>query len=119
MQRLFSMFPRGGPGAGLLLLRVSVAASIYFPGAGEPHWAVSALLLVVATGFLAGIATPVLCLASIALMLALFWMDVRLSGLASAALSLQSIALLLLGPGAYSVDARLYGRRIVEVERRR
>lgn len=82
------------------------------------HWIFAALALALGIGFLAGLVTPLLCLASVALILAMGCMSERVSLLAATAPVLQLFALLLLGPGAYSIDARLYGRRIVEVGRR-
>jgi uncharacterized membrane protein YphA (DoxX/SURF4 family) len=117
MQRLYSMFPRGGPGAGLLLLRVSAVASLHILSPADMHWVPWLLALVLGFGLVAGLMTPLVCLAGMALVLALGYLSARVPLPAAVVLVLQLLALLLLGPGGYSVDARLFGRRIVDVGR--
>ena len=114
MQRLFSMFPPGLPGIGLLLLRSSVAIALLLEGYGhrQPLWIQAGTMLLSITLF-AGYATPIA--AGVGLLFhGLIWLT---SGGGSAALvsivSLDITALALLGPGAYSVDASLFGRRLV------
>ena len=105
------MFPSGAPGAALLLLRLSVAASLLLDVAGHPPTLVfwGALLLV----FLlcAGLATPVA-----AVLACLFEILLFAAGPSNFPLlvsALVAIALALLGPGAWSVDARMFGRRVI------
>ena len=114
MQRLFSMFPPGLPGIGLLLLRSSVAIALVLEGYDhrQPGWIPAAAILLSIPLF-AGYVTPIA--AGVGLLFhGLIWLT---SGGGSAALlsivSLDILALALLGPGAYSVDASLFGRRIV------
>ena len=116
MQRLFSMFPPGWPGIGLLSLRSSVAIALmaenYGHRQGLPGWIQGAVILLSLTLF-AGYLTPIA--AAIGLLLhSLIWFK---SGGSSAAVaiivSLEMLAVALLGPGAYSVDAYRFGRRIV------
>ena len=113
------MFPAGRPGIGLLLLRVSVAAGFFLGesvhAAGNiarPDVVVRAVLDA-ALGL--GLLTPLTALASC--MLAI--VDITRLGVAHAPVALMTmvnaIALGLLGPGAYSVDARLFGRRVLVV----
>lgn len=115
LQRLFSTFPAGLPGFALLLLRVSVAAAAFQSSCGyDSHrspWAIfgmTLLALALCTGFL----TPIVALLAVGVQL------MRISGaLHSAAPSLVAIlvtlALAMLGPGAYSIDARRFGRRVL------
>ena len=112
------MFPRGGHGAGLVLLRVSTIASLPALASGHSHWAVTALIAGLAIGLLLGFMTPAVSALSIASMLFTLVLAARPPDPGSVMLLLQSIALILLGPGAYSMDARMYGRRIIDVERR-
>jgi uncharacterized membrane protein YphA (DoxX/SURF4 family) len=117
MQRLFSMFPAGWPGVALLLLRVALSANLVH-GVIEVHgnlsaaW-VMALLATVAIALCVGLFTPVTA-ALCALIEIVIW---HLSSGTIAALHvcaiLVAVALAMLGPGAYSLDARLFGRRQV------
>ena len=59
MQRLFSMFPPGLPGIGLLLLRSSVAIALLLEGYGHrPGW-IPAAAIVLSITLLAGYVTPI------------------------------------------------------------
>ena len=124
MQRLFSMFPLGGPGIGLLLLRVSVAATFVLmlanrTGVSSFH-SLFAGALVVSLCLTVGVLTPYLSfVVCVYALLNLAGTHNRVDGLMSASLILNAAALALLGPGAYSVDARLFGRRVVVVPPRR
>ena len=116
------MFPPGGPGTGLLVLRISVAATFVLIAATQtgmssihPLFAGALLIgLCLAIGFLTPYLSAVVCVYALAnLFRASAHLDVLV--LASASLLLNSAALALLGPGAYSIDARLFGRRVVVV----
>jgi uncharacterized membrane protein YphA (DoxX/SURF4 family) len=112
------MFPPGLPGLALLLLRASVAVALLLDNHAHrdalPAWVQGAAILislVVSVGYL----TPIVAAAALALH-ALVWIAVG-AGIDAAAvtiiLSLDAVALALLGPGAYSVDSRRFGRRLV------
>jgi putative oxidoreductase len=123
LQRLFSMFPNGLPGAGLLLLRLVCAVFVIsgavttILGASPTHViilqsvAVAAALLA-----LAGLWTPV---AGLVIVLIELWC--ALSGTRgienSILLATLGAALAALGPGAHSIDARLYGRKRIEIDK--
>jgi hypothetical protein len=121
VQRLFTMFPSGGPGLALFLLRIGVAGGIWeqalqggFPGVAQLAGmsAVSALLV-------AGYATPLAAVVAAAVQMMRLLDTWRLGALIPADFILAAIhatpalSLALLGPGAFSIDARLFGRKIV------
>lgn len=131
LQRLFSTFPSGRPGIGLLLLRAALGAIAVLLGAlylsGVSHhsvlvWSISAILLLSGAGLIVGFMTP---LASLLVALCVF--AILLSWIPAppiASLSVLFVALLmvvtavglaLLGPGAFSVDGRLFGRREIVI----
>jgi len=124
MRRLFSTFAGGLPGAGLVVMRLaativliarSIAALHAGPALAPAAWPV--LQFVLALLLAAGLWTPVsgilLVLNEVARLLA--HTDDPWANLLLAALGL---ALTLLGPGAWSVDARLFGWRRIEVRHR-
>jgi hypothetical protein len=122
VQRLFATFPDGQPGAALLLLRLSLAGILAFHSAaiwqGPP--AVWETLICAGVGALLaiGLFTPFVAITgAIVGALSLFlWNggDVVAGGFVLVVM----VALGMLGAGAYSVDARMYGRREVVVPTR-
>jgi hypothetical protein len=117
MQKLFSMFPRGAPGSALLLLRLFAGAvSIsHAVAAGSARNEVLVWVLVVcALALVAGFITPIAAVL-VALIEAIgLHADSMQMALHSFAPIVISVALALLGPGAYSIDARLFGRRLMD-----
>jgi uncharacterized membrane protein YphA (DoxX/SURF4 family) len=127
LQKLFSSFPEGWPGIGLLLLRITVGLGAILealfamsrPGAAAvPGWsmvvATVVLGLVLLIGFLTPFASTLAALGDITLGVFCHVAGVpgeydQLTGIAYHAS--MSIALLMLGPGAFSLDALLFGRR--------
>lgn len=116
VQRLFSMFPPGWPGIGLVLLRASVAIALLLQDyahrqglSGGMHGAV----ILLSTALCAGFFTPIA--AALALLFhGLIWSTLAGGSVGGAIItSLDTIALALLGPGAYSVDSYRFGRRVV------
>lgn len=117
VQKLFSMFPAGAPGIALLLLRLSLAAMPFIDPAGRVLWPASIWLSVVsvlaALAVTAGFFTPILALICGALKVyALIDTGHGIAPLIVLAL-LLSFAVAMLGPGAYSLDAKMFGRRVV------
>lgn len=111
------MFPEGGPGAGLLLLRLAVASSLLlYPSGGT---VTQVLLILTALGLCVGVVTPVLA-AAYGLLHLHSLLTLSDAFLPQAGISLlTAIALALLGPGAHSLDARLFGRRVVTLPPRK
>jgi uncharacterized membrane protein YphA (DoxX/SURF4 family) len=121
LQRLFPMFPHGWPGRGLLLLRLGVVAILIHDGIrslmGAPQSESIALQVVAAiTGvfLLVGLWTPV---AGAIVASSEIW--IVLTGTthpqSTILLATQGIALAFLGPGSLSIDARLFGRKRLNI----
>jgi uncharacterized membrane protein YphA (DoxX/SURF4 family) len=126
LQRLFSTFPGRWPGVGLLLLRVVVGVTAGIQGgtflvnAAAPAVTTRAVaMLAIASGasLVVGFFTPgATALAGLSLVILAGALPGPAAGLfldrpGALSLSLVAVALMLLGPGALSIDARLFGRR--------
>jgi hypothetical protein len=120
------MFPQGGPGIGLLLLRIATAGMLALNltnqfnfSSNALYWFTVSLISLISLGLLLGFLTSILtiiaCLAAIANLL---FTDQRLDEVYILRI-LTSAALFFLGPGAYSVDARLFGLRVTVVPPRK
>jgi putative oxidoreductase len=100
LQRLFSTFANGWPGKGLLLQRVATTAALIhcgIAGLREAHQFASIALQIIAAGaVLSRPADP--------------WIPIMLATLGA--------ALAMLGPGAWSIDARLFGRKHIDISKR-
>jgi len=125
LHRLFSAFPAGFPGIGLLLLRVVVGATLVGHGVLCLLSSERVTLLVLVSfavlslsgvclliGFLTPILSLLACLENLGI--AFSWFPLQLlspfeSKLALAPVIAISAAIALLGPGAFSLDARLFG----------
>jgi len=111
------MFPAGAAGWGLLLLRVCAAGMLVrncTAGATAPiaTWEIAGVSLN-AGGLCVGAFTPLVCSAS-ALMQAFLVVRAHEADPFQFAFSFCVItSLFLLGPGAFSVDSRLFGRRLI------
>jgi putative oxidoreductase len=120
MQRLFSTFPNGWPGCGLLLLRLSCAVSLPAIGTAKLWgWPIDDSLWIQVISYataalmIGGLWTPAAatCQTLLQVMTA-FAGDAIGSHLL---LALNGVSLVMLGPGAWSIDARLYGRKRIDL----
>jgi putative oxidoreductase len=120
VRRLFSTFARGWPGVGLLVMRlvggVAFMARAVATLSGGPSSDVAPAMLAIAAGLflLVGLWTPVAgsLVAAIGT-----WCAFTHPGdpLASVLLATIGAALALVGPGAWSIDARLFGWKRIEL----
>jgi len=122
VQRLFSTFPEGAPGIGLVLLRVTVVIPlIQQMMAGRLDASLPAPLVLMTAGaallLLVGLWTPVagVLVALIEIVLAVSHPAERWSFVY---VGTSAAALAMLGPGAWSVDARLFGRKHIQIPSR-
>ena len=130
LQRTFSGFPSGCPGFALLLLRFGVGGTSSLQSAlfiaATHHVAGSTLVATLAIitsfalviGLMTPIATALLCLGGLAATIdsgMAGYVPLFESSIARIEFVVMSAALICLGPGAFSLDARLYGRREVKV----
>lgn len=130
VQRLFSSFPSGAVGTGLVLLRAVLALQVLIEGvagfaassAGDrTGFTVAAVWILCGCAILPGVLTPL-----VPIVVATGAVYTLGAGLAAGGVPpvtptawwwpalfqfVLAVSLALLGPGAYSVDARLFGRR--------
>jgi putative oxidoreductase len=119
LQRLFSTFANGWPGFGLLIQRLVLGIALLYHGIallnGIPagHLVVPVLIgSVLGLFILAGLWTP----ATGALITAVqVWIALTGSGDQFTAIILAALGgtLAMIGPGAWSIDARLFGRKYI------
>jgi putative oxidoreductase len=130
LQRLFSTFPYGLPGFGLLLLRLGVGIALIslgitgiFGAAGVPITA--ALNLIEAAGgvfLIAGLWTPIV---GALITFDELWIAFSLYSSQHGPnwnhifLAVLTAGVAMLGPGAWSIDARLFGRKRFDIDRTR
>ena len=137
MQRLFSGFPAGAPGAGLLLLRLTLGVYLIAQGvrimatlmdAGTPPTILVALtalaMFVGGTLGTVGILTPITqsmsAAAGLVTLLDAMWVPTAIPGSdvpwpLALMTTVVAVSLVFLGPGTYSIDASLFGRKEIPI----
>jgi putative oxidoreductase len=122
LQRLFSTFPDGWPGFGLLLLRLGVGIALvylgicrFFATPGTPTTVARDFIEALGGVFLlAGLWTPAMgALIAIDELWIAFSLDSLPpdSRLIHLFIAVLTAGVAMLGPGAWSIDARLFGRK--------
>jgi len=117
MQRLFSTFPNSWPGLGLLILRLAagfslVADSVSVTTLPETITGVAALglTLVAAVSLGLGFLTPYA--AAMAAIIRITEYLGEMPGLGATVVAVSfCVGLGMIGPGAWSIDARVFGRK--------
>ena len=114
------MFPDRWPGVGLVILRLTLAGILVQPGVQHwsGHWppfsAVLFCLELGCAGLLSfGLWTPIVA-ALITLAEAAFFANTY--GCPHLLAASLGLIVLMLGPGAWSIDSRLFGRRRIHIE---
>lgn len=128
LQRTFTSFPSGWVGAALLVLRVVAGASamveavLAITGTHSPLGLAAVLFaalagLALVLGFLTPVVSALIAMAGAAILVGLHGAVLRLldSPMALFEFVVIAAALAILGPGATSIDARLFGRREVAI----
>lgn len=116
MQRLFSTFANGWPGFGLLIQRLVTGIALLHHAIAQLETPAAGLMIPKMTGailglfILAGLWTPL-----VGALVAAVELWIVLAGGSDVWLCLMLVAfggtLAMIGPGAWSIDARLFGRK--------
>jgi uncharacterized membrane protein YphA (DoxX/SURF4 family) len=133
LRKLYSTFPGGWFGLGLLLLRVATAVTLILQGAAYVTelrtlqlgtWVVCLITLGSGVSLLAGFVTPIASVLAVVVEVGVTFLWLPAAGwnfFHGNPLSLDVIVMALasafLGPGAFSLDAHLFGRRRIIIPR--
>ena len=128
MQRLFSGFADGWPGIGLLLLRLLTSVALIHFGIAnlrEPPLLATAVLQITGIGagilLLIGLWTPVAgalaAIVKLSIALSRYFSHSGDPWIAIIEAVLGAV-LAMVGPGAWSIDARLFGRKRIDIPER-
>jgi uncharacterized membrane protein YphA (DoxX/SURF4 family) len=133
LKRLYSTFPGGWPGIGLLLLRLALGVTLIIQGSAYllelrdlklGTWAVCLLALGSGISLLMGFLTPVASAWAVlgGMGITFLWLPVPSwhffnGNPLSLDVIIMALAAIFLGPGAFSLDARLFGRRKIIIPR--
>ncbi len=120
MRRLYSNFAGGWPGIGLILMRLVVgfalmssSAIALLSGPATPMTILSILLATAAILLVIGLYTPIVG-TFVAIIESCRVVIISADRLLYLLLATISVALAMLGPGLWSVDARLFGWKRIE-----
>jgi uncharacterized membrane protein YphA (DoxX/SURF4 family) len=120
VQRLFSTFPEGRPGIGLVFLRaVTAMALVQLMGAPPattlPLSVILQLVAAAASALLIiGLWTPIAGLSLAITELSLLFLQFSSASM-HIVLAALGAALAMIGPGAWSLDARVFGRKRIRI----
>jgi uncharacterized membrane protein YphA (DoxX/SURF4 family) len=130
LQRWYTKFPGGWPGVGLLVLRIALGGKLLVDGyarligSNGPDPSITFLaMLAMGTGgcFVLGLLTPLVGgLSALIETVVYLWHPVwaaSFPGVATFDVIAWAVAIALLGPGALSLDAYIFGRRKVVIAR--
>jgi len=111
------MFPAAAAGWGLLLLRACAAGMLLRNSTADPTisiapWAIAGIIIL-AGAFCLGAFTPVVCCVSAVVQVSLMLRAHHPDPFQFVFSFGVTAALFLLGPGAFSLDSRLFGRRLI------
>ena len=121
MRRLFSTFPSGWPGVGLLLQRTLTCVLLGRLGIGaltgtsfSPSMVPQIVGACVGILLLVGLWTPIM--GSLIAVIEV-WIAMTQVGDASIPILLASLGgtIAMIGPGEWSIDARLFGRQLIDI----
>lgn len=121
MRHLFSSFPNGLQGVGLLLLRLTLVAALFTDAAtrlrGPDFSMILPAVVEALTGalLLIGLGVPIAAIFVCVLQLAML-LETHGTTELHLLLAAVGLCLALMGPGAWSIDAHLFGRRRVEIK---
>ena len=120
MRRLYSTFAGGSPGIGLMLMRlmlgfvlVSNADSVLLSSPAIPMTILSVLMAAAAILLIIGLFTPIMG-TLVALIESFRLVTLPADWLLCLLVATSGAALAMLGPGLWSVDARLFGWKRIE-----
>ena len=123
MQRLFSIFPNSWPGCGILCLRLAAGLPLVlgttpqFASASDaPRLTLQFVVHGIGGLLIIGLWTP---FAAALQLIIETWIAISTGVLDQrhTVSAVIGLSLAMLGPGAWSVDARLFGRRRIDVDR--
>ena len=114
------MFPVGAVGFALLMMRLSVSTLLILSAYGAAHaafpWWEIVLVYVIVTSLCLGFYTPVTSVLCAFVELAELPALNGENALHLVVYVLLSFSMAIFGPGGFSIDARLFGRRLIEPE---